>query len=112
MRTSSTMEAAGLSVRCTIAPTRRSGPGDGPGPGDGRSDRAGGTGRPQVGGTSPAGPHGQGHGHSQVGASVGSACYLGDDTGDLTAFRALDQLADCGIGTARIAVPSDEAPAE
>ena len=45
-------------------------------------------------------------------APVGAACYLGDDTGDLAAFHALDQLAARGIGTARIAVRSDEAPAE
>ena len=43
---------------------------------------------------------------------VGAVCYLGDDIGDLAAFRALDQLAARGIGTARIAVRSDEAPAE
>jgi phosphoglycolate phosphatase-like HAD superfamily hydrolase len=41
-----------------------------------------------------------------------SACYLGDDLGDLAAFRALDQLAARGISTARIAVRSAEAPAE
>ena len=41
-----------------------------------------------------------------------SACYLGDDLGDLAAFRALDQLAAEGISTTRIAVRSDEAPAE
>jgi trehalose 6-phosphate phosphatase len=41
-----------------------------------------------------------------------ATCYLGDDLGDLAAFRALDQLAARGIGTARIAVRSDEAPAE
>jgi trehalose 6-phosphate phosphatase len=41
-----------------------------------------------------------------------AACYLGDDLGDVAAFRALDQLAARGIGTARIAVRSDEAPAE
>ena len=41
-----------------------------------------------------------------------AACYLGDDIGDLAAFRALDQLAARGISTARIAVRSDEAPAE
>jgi trehalose 6-phosphate phosphatase len=45
-------------------------------------------------------------------APLRSACYLGDDRGDLAAFRALDQLAAQGIGTARIAVRSDEAPAE
>ena len=47
-----------------------------------------------------------------MGRPVGAACYLGDDTGDLAAFRALDQLAARGIGTARIAVRGDEAPAE
>jgi trehalose 6-phosphate phosphatase len=47
-----------------------------------------------------------------VASPVGAACYLGDDIGDLAAFHALDQLAARGIGTARIAVRSDEAPAE
>lgn len=41
-----------------------------------------------------------------------SACYLGDDLGDVPAFRALDDLAARGIATARIAVRSDEAPGE
>jgi trehalose 6-phosphate phosphatase len=41
-----------------------------------------------------------------------SACYLGDDLGDLAAFHALDQLAIRGISTARIAVRIDEAPVE
>jgi hypothetical protein len=45
-------------------------------------------------------------------APLRSACYLGDDLGDLTASRALDQLATRGISTARIAVRSDEAPAD
>jgi trehalose 6-phosphate phosphatase len=45
-------------------------------------------------------------------APLRSACYLGDDLGDLVAFRALDQSATRGISTARIAVRSDEAPAE
>ncbi len=45
-------------------------------------------------------------------AALRSVCYLGDDLGDLAAFRALDQLAARGISTARIAVRSDEAPAE
>jgi hypothetical protein len=43
-----------------------------------------------------------------VGRALRSACYLGDDLGDLAAFRALDQLATQGISTARIAVRSDE----
>ena len=45
-------------------------------------------------------------------APLRSVCYLSDDLGDLAAFRALDQLATRGISTARIAVRSDEAPAE
>jgi trehalose 6-phosphate phosphatase len=45
-------------------------------------------------------------------ASLRFVCYLGDDLGDLAAFGALDQLAARGISTARIAVRSDEAPAE
>jgi trehalose 6-phosphate phosphatase len=44
--------------------------------------------------------------------SLAAACYLGDDLGDMSAFRALDDLARRGIATARIAVASDEAPAE
>jgi trehalose 6-phosphate phosphatase len=43
-------------------------------------------------------------------SSLCAACYLGDDLGDVAAFRALDQLAARGMGTARIAVRSDEAP--
>jgi trehalose 6-phosphate phosphatase len=45
-------------------------------------------------------------------SSLCAACYLGDDLGDVAAFRALDQLAARGVGTARIAVRSDEAPVE
>ena len=45
-------------------------------------------------------------------APLRSACYFGDDLGDLAAFRALDQLATQGISTARIAVRSNEAPAQ
>jgi trehalose 6-phosphate phosphatase len=45
-------------------------------------------------------------------APLRAACYFGDDLGDLAAFRALDQLATRGISTVRIAVRSDEAPAE
>lgn len=45
-------------------------------------------------------------------AGLRAACYLGDDLGDLAAFAALDQLAARGIATTRIAVRSDEAPAE
>ena len=45
-------------------------------------------------------------------AQLRYVCYIGDDLGDLAAFRALDQLATRGISTVRIAVRSDEAPAE
>jgi trehalose 6-phosphate phosphatase len=48
----------------------------------------------------------------KLAAPLRSVCYLGDDLGDLAAFRALDQLATRGTSTARIAVRSDEAPAE
>lgn len=41
-----------------------------------------------------------------------AACFLGDDRGDLTAFRALDELAAEGLRTVRVAVGSHEAPAE
>ena len=48
--------------------------------------------------------------HPELGC-LRAACYLGDDLGDLAAFAALDQLA-AGIAATRIAVRSDEAPAE
>ena len=42
-----------------------------------------------------------------------SAAYLGDDNGDLLAFRALDQLrANTGLRTVKIAVSGAEAPSE
>lgn len=43
---------------------------------------------------------------------LGAACFLGDDHGDLTAFDALDDLAAAGVTVVRIAVRSDESPAE
>lgn len=39
-----------------------------------------------------------------------AACYLGDDLGDLTAFRALDELAAGAAATVKVAIRSDEAP--
>jgi trehalose 6-phosphate phosphatase len=45
-----------------------------------------------------------------AGAGAGAACFVGDDAGDLPAFTALDQLADEGVATVRIAVASAEAP--
>jgi len=49
-----------------------------------------------------------------AGASKGlsAACFLGDDHGDLTAFDALDDLADAGVTTLRVAVRSEESPPE
>ena len=45
-------------------------------------------------------------------AGLDAACYLGDDTGDLPAFAALDSLAGAGLYTVKIAVTgADAAPA-
>lgn len=41
-----------------------------------------------------------------------NTCFLGDDTGDLTAFDALDRAAAGGAHVVKVAVRSDEAPAE
>jgi trehalose 6-phosphate phosphatase len=43
---------------------------------------------------------------------VDAACFLGDDRGDLAAFDALDRLVADGGTAIRVAVRSDEAPAE
>jgi trehalose 6-phosphate phosphatase len=43
---------------------------------------------------------------------LGVVCYVGDDQGDLPAFDALDRLASAGRHTLRVAVVSDEVPAE
>lgn len=40
------------------------------------------------------------------------ACFLGDDRGDLSAFEALERLADAGAAVVRVAVRSEEAPEE
>jgi trehalose 6-phosphate phosphatase len=39
-------------------------------------------------------------------------CFLGDDTGDLTAFDALDRLAGEGVTVVKVGVQSEEAPDE
>jgi trehalose 6-phosphate phosphatase len=39
-------------------------------------------------------------------------CFLGDDRGDLTAFDALDRMAEAGATVLRVGVDSPEAPAE
>lgn len=50
---------------------------------------------------------------SELCTGLGSAGYLGDDSGDLAAFKALDELASsCGLRAVKIAVSSAEAPAE
>lgn len=41
-------------------------------------------------------------------AGLRAVCFLGDDVGDLPAFRALDELAADGVATVRVAVRSDE----
>jgi trehalose 6-phosphate phosphatase len=41
-----------------------------------------------------------------------AVCYIGDDSGDLPAFAALDRLREEGVHTVRVAVRSDEAPPE
>ena len=45
------------------------------------------------------------HGRRQV-------CFLGDDTGDLTAFDALDRMAAEGVTVVKVGVESEEAPPE
>lgn len=45
-------------------------------------------------------------------AGLAAACYLGDDLGDLAAFRALDELAAEGVATVKVAVVGAEGPPE
>lgn len=45
-------------------------------------------------------------------SGFGVVAFLGDDLGDLPAFDALDRLAASGATAVRVAVSSDEAPAE
>jgi len=49
---------------------------------------------------------------ADVARELGAACFIGDDSGDLTAFDALDDLAAAGITTFRVGVDSPEAPPE
>jgi trehalose 6-phosphate phosphatase len=46
----------------------------------------------------------------ELAEGLDAVCFLGDDVGDLPAFRALDELASEGVTTVRVAVRSDEAP--
>jgi trehalose 6-phosphate phosphatase len=41
-----------------------------------------------------------------------AACFVGDDSGDLVAFEALDRLAARGMRTVRVAVAAEESPPE
>lgn len=45
-------------------------------------------------------------------AGLRAVCFVGDDRGDLAAFDALDRLRATDVNTLRVAVRSDEAPAE
>ena len=45
-------------------------------------------------------------------AGLAAVCFMGDDVGDLPAFRALDDLAAGGVTSVRIGVRSEEAPRE
>jgi trehalose 6-phosphate phosphatase len=49
---------------------------------------------------------------AEAAAGLEAACFLGDDHGDLTAFDALDELAESGATTLRVGVRSEEAPEE
>jgi len=48
----------------------------------------------------------------ELAGGLDAVCFLGDDVGDLPAFRALDDLARDGVVTVRVAVRSEEAPEE
>lgn len=48
----------------------------------------------------------------ELSAGLGAVCFLGDDVGDLPAYDALDALAAQGVHTVRIAVRTEESPAE
>lgn len=49
---------------------------------------------------------------ADIGAAYSSACYFGDDLGDLPAFQALDELSRNGVCVAKIAVIDRESPPE
>jgi trehalose 6-phosphate phosphatase len=48
----------------------------------------------------------------ELARGLSAVCFLGDDIGDLPAFDALDRLERDGLIVVRVAVRSDEAPAE
>jgi trehalose 6-phosphate phosphatase len=45
-------------------------------------------------------------------AHLEAVMFVGDDTVDLPAFDALDELSEQGVATLRVAVRSDESPPE
>ncbi|HVC70074.1 MAG TPA: trehalose-phosphatase [Acidimicrobiales bacterium] len=47
-----------------------------------------------------------------VAGHCSSACFVGDDAGDLPAFAALDRLARRGVDVVRVAVADEESPPE
>ena len=47
-----------------------------------------------------------------LGSGFDSACFIGDDRGDLPAFQALDELARRGAYVLKVVVESEEVPAE
>jgi trehalose 6-phosphate phosphatase len=50
---------------------------------------------------------------ADVAEGLQRVCFVGDDVGDLPAFAALDELASAaGVTTVKVAVHSDEAPAD
>ncbi|HEV3400433.1 MAG TPA: trehalose-phosphatase [Acidimicrobiales bacterium] len=49
---------------------------------------------------------------AEAASGLAAVCFLGDDHGDLTAFDALDDLAEAGATTVRVGVESEEAPDE
>ncbi len=57
------------------------------------------------------GAHDKGSALAAAAAGLAAACFIGDDAGDLAAFRALEVLASRGLAPVRVAVESPEAPA-
>ncbi len=49
---------------------------------------------------------------ADVGRGLGATCFIGDDSGDLSAFDTLDDLGAAGVTIFRVGVDSPEAPPE
>lgn len=54
----------------------------------------------------------KGHVVRRLATGMRTACFVGDDRGDLAAFAALGELAGAGLQAIRVAVQSPESPAE